>query len=126
MQTNKMNISHRLKKMSVMISVAVLFIAAAGKAATVGYWRFELSPVSQYNSPTLDITLSGASQYSPKIPGVQITDGSTTYSNVASYLHGTGNTSPSTISNYSVINAGMSGTQFTVEAFVNLKTGARS
>lgn len=102
----------------------ILFIANMVYSTTVGYWRFENSGVSQYNSPVLDFTLGSGTSYSDFLPGVHIRDGinGTPVSNTSSYSAGTGH---AVLSNTALMNSTVEATNhgFTIESFMYIPDG---
>ena len=119
-----------MRSFSVMLAMCLLVeivVCGSASATPVGYWRFEeANPAnftSLYNSTEAEVTKATNVFSAWYVPGSFVTDGVNYYQNNKSYNQN-GGTTGSTTAGYSAINAGMSGTQFTVEAFVNLKTGA--
>lgn len=102
------------------IGLVLMVVLMAGVAhADVAYWRFENSPASEFNSPTLDYT-AGTGGFSANVPAPSIFDGTSTYANEASYTAGA---SGSTVTDHAILNDAVGLGSFTIEAFVWLEPG---
>ena len=114
MYSNKgISVKKCFNNVNILICLVVFLFGVSSEAAPVGYWRFENSSSSEYNSPTVDAVLGTTSGYSTNVPDEQIVDGVSTYANAASYSIGASGTA-TTISDYAIINSAVCSGDFTI------------